>query len=71
MLDDNGVPVLMDLGSTNTARVEIKTRTEAQALQVICKIEPRCKKTGLQGFRPDTKQSVQPQKIARNLKFQT
>ena len=34
MLDDNGVPVLMDLGSVNTARVEIKTRTEAQALQV-------------------------------------
>ena len=48
MLDDNGVPVLMDLGSTNTARVEIKTRTEAQALQVIFKIEPQGKKTGLQ-----------------------
>lgn len=34
MIDDNGIPVLMDLGSANKARVEIKTRSEAQALQV-------------------------------------
>lgn len=33
MIDDNGIPVLMDLGSANKARVEIKTRSEAQALQ--------------------------------------
>lgn len=34
MLNDDGQAVLMDLGSANKARVEIKTRSEAQALQV-------------------------------------
>lgn len=34
MLDDTGQGVLMDLGSAAKARVEIKTRSEAQALQV-------------------------------------
>lgn len=33
MIDDNGIPILMDLGSVNKARVEIKNRSEAQALQ--------------------------------------
>ena len=33
--------------------------------------EPRCEKTGLRGFRPgsDTNRAVQPQKMARGLKF--
>ena len=34
MMNDDGTPVLMDLGSANKARVEIKSRSEAQALQV-------------------------------------
>ena len=34
MIDDSGEAVLMDLGSANKARVEIKTRSEAQAVQV-------------------------------------
>lgn len=34
MLDDTGQGVLMDLGSAAKARVEIKTRSEAQSLQV-------------------------------------
>ena len=38
------------------------------------KYEPRCEKTGLQGFpqgptRLDTNQAVQPQKMTRGLKF--
>ena len=34
------------------------------------KTEPRCEKTGLWGFRPGpTYQAVQPQKMARGLKF--
>ncbi|WAQ94721.1 STK16-like protein [Mya arenaria] len=33
MIDDEGEAVLMDLGSAAPARVEIKTRSEAQALQ--------------------------------------
>ena len=34
--------------------------------------EPRCEKTGLQGFRPGPTQTghVQPQKMTRGLKFQ-
>ena len=38
---------------------------------VIKIIEPRCEKTGLRGFRPgpDTNRAVQPQKMARGLKF--
>jgi len=34
MIDDEGEAVLMDLGSAALARCEIKTRSEAQALQV-------------------------------------
>ena len=33
--------------------------------------EPRCEKTGLRGFRPGlTQTALQPQRIARSLKFQ-
>ena len=34
-------------------------------------VEPRCEKTGLRGFptRSDTNQAIQPQKMARSLKF--
>ena len=41
-------------------------RTEKETLY-----EPRCEKTGSSGFptRPDTNQAVQPQKMARGLKF--
>ena len=33
--------------------------------------EPRCKKIGLRGFRPrpNTNRAVQPQNVARGLKF--
>ena len=31
--------------------------------------ETRCEKTGLRGFRPETNRAVQPQKMARGLKF--
>lgn len=34
MINDDGQAVLMDLGSAAKARVEIKTRSEAQTLQV-------------------------------------
>jgi len=34
MINDDGQAVLMDLGSATKARVEIKTRSEAQTLQV-------------------------------------
>ena len=44
-------------------------------MQLSCRtrFEPRCEKTGLQGFptRSHTNQAVQPQKIARGLKFIT
>ena len=38
---------------------------------IVATITPRSEKTGLRGFptRPDTNRSVQPQKIARGLKF--
>ena len=34
MMNDDGTPVLMDLGSASKARREIKSRSEAQTLQV-------------------------------------
>ena len=41
------------------------------ALQNPLTFEPRCEKIGLRGFRPDPTQTgaVQPQKMARGVKF--
>ena len=35
MLDDRGTPIIMDFGSMAVAKIEIKGRSQAVALQVI------------------------------------
>ena len=50
----------------------LKDSMQAHEIIVLIKHEPRCKKTLSSGFqtRSDTSQAVQPQEIARDLKFQ-
>ena len=58
----------MQFDKDNTCTYKIKEEKQKNWLRLY---EPRCEKTGLRGFptRSDTNRAVQPQKMARGLKF--